>query len=104
VVLVEGLIRGVNNNRSTGSFAFSCGIIYTATVRCVAEEHSGNRNKKSLAVSFKDIRGQRILQELATHSDVLVENYLPGTLAKYGLGYEDLRKINPGLIYASITG
>jgi len=55
-------------------------------------------------VSFKDPRGQRILQELAIQSDVLVENYLPGTLAKYGLGYEDLRKINPRLIYAIITG
>jgi succinate--hydroxymethylglutarate CoA-transferase len=44
------------------------------------------------------------LKRLAKESDVLVENYLPGTLAKYGLGYQQLKEINPRLIYASITG
>ncbi|KAI5785968.1 CoA-transferase family III domain-containing protein [Pyronema domesticum] len=63
-----------------------------------------NRNKRSVGVSFKDKRGQEILKRLAKESDVLVENYLPGTLAKYGLGYQQLKEINPRLIYASITG
>ena len=57
-----------------------------------------------MALSFKHTRGQQILRRLASVSDVLVENYLPGTLARYGLGYEQLRQANPRLIYASITG
>jgi len=61
-------------------------------------------NKKSIGVSFKHPRGQDILRRLARESDILVENYLPGTLAKYGLGYSQLRELNPGLIYTSITG
>lgn len=62
------------------------------------------RNKKSVGLSFKDPRGQKVLHALAVQSDVLVENYLPGTLAKYGLSYDHLSKVNPSLIYASITG
>lgn len=45
-----------------------------------------------------------ILHKLAAKCDILVENYLPGTLKKYSMDYESLRKVNPGLIYASITG
>ncbi|KAM0276427.1 hypothetical protein ACHAQH_006779 [Verticillium albo-atrum] len=63
-----------------------------------------NRNKKSLALSFKEERGAEILRDLAKKVDVVVENYLPGSLKKYGLDYETLRKLNPKLIYASITG
>ncbi|KAK6333889.1 hypothetical protein TWF730_004072 [Orbilia blumenaviensis] len=53
---------------------------------------------------FKAAEGQAIVKALARTSDVLVENYLPGTLAKYGLDYETLKAENKGLIYASITG
>jgi succinate--hydroxymethylglutarate CoA-transferase len=63
-----------------------------------------NRNKKSLALSFQQQAGVDILHKLSAKCDVLVENYLPGTLKKYGLDYESIRKINPSLIYASITG
>ncbi|KAF3122449.1 hypothetical protein TWF569_002160 [Orbilia oligospora] len=63
-----------------------------------------SRNKRSLALDFKAAEGQAIVKALAKTSDVLVENYLPGTLAKYGLDYETLRAENRGLIYASITG
>jgi succinate--hydroxymethylglutarate CoA-transferase len=63
-----------------------------------------NRNKKSLALSFQHPEGVKILHELAKNSDVLVENYVPGALKKYGMDYESLRKINPRLIYASVTG
>ncbi|KAJ5913590.1 hypothetical protein N7504_002473, partial [Penicillium tannophilum] len=63
-----------------------------------------NRNKKSLGLSFQHKSGVEILHKLAKECDVLVENYLPGGLAKYGMDYETLHKINPKLIYASITG
>ncbi|KAJ5889093.1 hypothetical protein N7495_009134 [Penicillium taxi] len=65
---------------------------------------AANRNKKSLGLSFKEPKGVEILHKLAAESDVIVENYLPGTLAKYGLDYKTLSKLNPRLIYASITG
>jgi formyl-CoA transferase len=63
-----------------------------------------NRNKRSLTVNLKEAQGQRIIRDLARSSDILVENYMVGTLARMGLGYEDLKKENPGLIYCSITG
>lgn len=63
-----------------------------------------NRNKKSVGLSFQHEKGQEILHQLAATSDIFVENYLPGTLKKYNLDYETLKKINPRLIYASITG
>ncbi|KAK0658309.1 CoA-transferase family III domain-containing protein [Cercophora samala] len=63
-----------------------------------------NRNKKSLALSFQDPAGIEILHKLAAKCDILVENYIPGALRKYGLDFETIHKINPALIYASITG
>lgn len=63
-----------------------------------------NRNKKSLALSFQDPAGVDILHKLAAKCDILVENFLPGSLKKYGLDFETIHKINPKLIYASITG
>ncbi|KAK5736682.1 hypothetical protein LTR17_007186 [Elasticomyces elasticus] len=63
-----------------------------------------NRNKKSLGLSFQHKAGVDILHKLAKECDVLVENYLPGSLKKYGMDYESVAKINPALIYASITG
>lgn len=65
---------------------------------------SVNRNKKSLALSFQHPSGVAVLHKLIKECDILVENYLPGGLKKYGMDYETVRKINPGLIYASITG
>eukprot|EP01135_Chromosphaera_perkinsii_P008558 Nk52_evm24s1400 gene=Nk52_evmTU24s1400 len=63
-----------------------------------------NRNKKSIAVDFKTEAGKRIIKELAAKSDILLENFVPGQLAKVGLGYEDMQSVNPRLIYCSITG
>jgi crotonobetainyl-CoA:carnitine CoA-transferase CaiB-like acyl-CoA transferase len=63
-----------------------------------------NRSKRSIAVNFRDPDGQRIIREMAAKADVLVENFRKGALDKFGLGYEDLRKINPRLIYCSISG
>ncbi|KAI9791315.1 MAG: hypothetical protein M1816_004096 [Peltula sp. TS41687] len=65
---------------------------------------SVNRNKKSLALSFAHDDGVAVLHQLAKQSDILVENYLPDTLKRYRLDYETISKLNPQLIYASITG
>ncbi|MBK6631006.1 MAG: CoA transferase [Betaproteobacteria bacterium] len=65
---------------------------------------SCNRGKKSLALDISQPDGQRIVRELARHSDILVENYKVGGLARYGLDWDSLREINPRLIYCSITG
>jgi len=63
-----------------------------------------NRNKRGVVLDLKDPRGVEICRRLAARADVLVENYRPGTLDRLGLGYEELRPLNPGLIYASISG
>jgi crotonobetainyl-CoA:carnitine CoA-transferase CaiB-like acyl-CoA transferase len=65
---------------------------------------SANRGKKSVTLNLSKPRGQEIARELARGADVLIENYKVGDLARYGLGYDDLRKPNPRLIYASVTG
>ncbi|HUV34761.1 MAG TPA: CoA transferase [Candidatus Desulfaltia sp.] len=62
------------------------------------------RGKKGVTLNLKDTEGVEILKRLAAVSDVLVENYSPGTMEGLGLGYEVLREVNPGLIYASISG
>jgi len=63
-----------------------------------------NRGKKSISVDIKSAEGQEIIKMLARQADVVLENFKVGTLEKLGLGYDDLRKINPRLIYCSITG
>ncbi|XP_075941409.1 succinyl-CoA:glutarate CoA-transferase isoform X2 [Anarhichas minor] len=65
---------------------------------------SVNRNKKSISVDLKHPRGAGVTQELAGVCDVLVENYLPGKLHQMYLGYEQLSRLNPRLIYCSISG
>lgn len=63
-----------------------------------------NRGKKSITIDISKAEGQEIIRQLAAKSDILLENYMVGTLSRYGLGYEDLKMVNPGLIYCSITG
>lgn len=63
-----------------------------------------NRNKRGMVVNLKTERGKNILRELAMQSDVLVENFRPGTLNKYGLDFETLHELNPRLVYCSISG
>jgi len=65
---------------------------------------SANRGKKSITVNISSAAGQAIVRELARAADVLIENYKFGDLARYGLGYDDLRALNPRLIYCSVTG
>lgn len=63
-----------------------------------------NRNKRGMVVNLKTEEGKNILLEIALKSDVLVENFRPGTLKKFGLDYETLHSLNPGLVYCSISG
>jgi crotonobetainyl-CoA:carnitine CoA-transferase CaiB-like acyl-CoA transferase len=63
-----------------------------------------NRGKQSITLDLTKPEAQQIVRELAVKADVLLENYKVGDLARYGLGYDDLAKLNPGLIYCSITG
>eukprot|EP00035_Acanthoeca_spectabilis_P013207 m.241677 g.241677 ORF g.241677 m.241677 type:complete len:454 (-) comp15830_c0_seq2:20-1381(-) len=65
---------------------------------------SVNRNKRSIAVDLTDPAGLAVVHRLLETADVLVENYLPGKLDSLGLGWDTVHKINPRLIYASITG
>lgn len=65
---------------------------------------SANRNKQSLAIDIASADGQQLIRELVAESDVLLENFKVGGLKKYGLDYDSLKPINPGLIYCSITG
>lgn len=65
---------------------------------------SCNRNKKSVTINLQTTEGQELVRRLAQQSDVLVENFKVGALAKYGLDYEALKEINPRLVYCSITG
>jgi len=65
---------------------------------------SVNRNKRSITLNLKSGKGKEILRELAKRSDVLVENFRPGTMEDLGLGYESLSQLNPGLVYCAITG
>ena len=62
-----------------------------------------NRNKKSLAVDLRSAAGVRLLHRLAAKADVLVENFRPGTMESWGVGYDALCKINPELVYASLS-
>ena len=63
-----------------------------------------NRNKYSLTLNLKDPRGKAILLKLAQEADVLIEGFRPGVMARLGLSYEDLREVNPRLIYCALTG
>jgi len=62
------------------------------------------RNKKSVTVDLKNPRGQEIVRKLAEEADIVVENFRPGSMEKWGLGYEELSKVNPGLIMVRLSG
>ena len=66
--------------------------------------HSTNRGKRSIEVNFESEEGRRVVRKLAARSDVLIENFKVGGLAKFGLDYPSLSKENPRLIYCSVTG
>jgi crotonobetainyl-CoA:carnitine CoA-transferase CaiB-like acyl-CoA transferase len=72
--------------------------------RAAAYYLSTNRGKRSIAVDIASDDGRTLVRQLATHADVLLENYKVGQLARYGLDEPTLRGLNPGLVYCSITG
>ena len=63
-----------------------------------------NRNKKSLALALKEPKGREIFARLAERADIVVENFRPGVVAKLGIDYEAVRRFNPEVIYASMSG
>ncbi len=63
-----------------------------------------NRNKRSVALDLKSEAGKAVLLKLAKEADILIENYRPGAMKRLGLGYEQLREVNPRLVYTSISG
>ncbi len=63
-----------------------------------------NRNKRSLTLNLKSEAGKKVFFELVKTADILVENYRPGVMKKLGIDYPNLKDINPGLVYASISG
>ena len=65
---------------------------------------SVNRNKESISLNLDDEADRVLAAELVTRADVLVENFKPGGMEKIGLGYDDVRQGNPGIVYASISG
>jgi crotonobetainyl-CoA:carnitine CoA-transferase CaiB-like acyl-CoA transferase len=65
---------------------------------------SANRGKESIAIDFKDPRGQAVILQLARKADILIENYKPGGLEAYGLDYASIRQLNPAIVYCSISG
>jgi len=74
------------------------------TPMSAAYYHSCNRGKRSVAVDFETGEGKRIVRKLAARSDVVIENFKTGGLAKFGLDYKSLAKEKPDLIYCSVTG
>lgn len=63
-----------------------------------------NRNKKGITLNLKTDEGKQIFRELVAKSDIVIENYRPGVMERLGLGYEELKKINPAIVYGAVSG
>jgi crotonobetainyl-CoA:carnitine CoA-transferase CaiB-like acyl-CoA transferase len=63
-----------------------------------------NRNKKGVSLNLKSPKGKEVFKKLVKNADVVLENYRPGTMDKLGLGYDVLKEVNPGIIYAAVSG
>jgi len=63
-----------------------------------------NRNKRSIALNLKSAAGREVMLKLVARADILVENYRPGVMKRLGIGYDECRKVNPRLVYVSISG
>ncbi len=64
---------------------------------------SANRNKRSITVNLASEQGQQLIRDLVANADVLLENYKVGTMSRFGLGHDELKALNPGLVYCSIS-
>lgn len=84
-----------------------CRTLYTSDLIMNGESsvfHTINRNKESFAIDFKEPKGLLKIKQLISKADVVMHNFRPGVMERIGLGYEEVRKINPTIIYASISG
>lgn len=93
VIKVERLGVGDDTRNETPT----CGKTSAKFISC-------NRGKKSIELNLKDTRHREIFLRLLERTDIVVENYKPGTMAKFGLSYEEMKKVKPDLIYAAISG
>lgn len=81
-------------------------------VRCMGQQYAGKslyaasifRNKQLICINLRKEEGREVVRQLAAKCDILIENFRPGTLEKWGLGYEDMSKINPGIVFVRISG
>jgi len=100
--------NGGDDNRRMGP-PFVKGANDDASDRCSVNHWSAgfmatNRNKRSLALDLRDERGKDVLRRLVARADILVENFRPGVMDRFGLGYSELSKIKPELVYCTISG
>ena len=102
VIKIENPGSGGDDTRAWGP-PYVAGADGTAT-DLSAYFMSSNRNKLSVAVDIATPAGQEVIRQLAAQVDILVENFKPGGLARYGLDYPTLCATHPGLIYCSISG
>src|SRR3954447_18778980 len=63
-----------------------------------------NRNKKSVTLNLKDPRARKVVHRLAESADLVIENFRPGVMDRLGMGYEDLRAVNPSIVYVTGSG
>ncbi len=63
-----------------------------------------NAGKRNISIDLNYVEAREIVTQLCRDADVIVENFRPGTLARFGLGYDDVKKLNPGVIYVSLSG
>ncbi|WP_134703312.1 CaiB/BaiF CoA-transferase family protein [Ammoniphilus sp. YIM 78166] len=93
IVKIENT-QGGDDSRSFGPFVNGESVYFISL----------NRNKKSLSLNLKSEEGKAIFLQLVKEADIVLENFRPGTMEKLGLGYEELEKVNPGLVYAATSG
>ncbi|ALQ39889.1 carnitine dehydratase [Fusobacterium hwasookii ChDC F174] len=93
VIKVENPIGG-DDSRSMGPFINGNSVYYA----------NFNRSKLGCTLNLKTPEGKEIFKELVKKADVIIENYRPGTMEKLGLGYDDLKKVNPAIIYGAVSG
>ena len=93
VIKVENPIGG-DDSRSMGPFINGNSVYYA----------NFNRSKLGCTLNLKTFEGKEIFKELVKKADIIIENYRPGTMEKLGLGYDELKKVNPAIIYGAVSG
>lgn len=93
VIKVENPIGG-DDSRSMGPFINGNSVYYA----------NFNRSKLGCTLNLKTSEGKEIFKELVKKADIVIENYRPGTMEKLGLGYDELKKVNPAIIYGAVSG